>query len=423
MGGKGISLLDRWRYGYTGYPLVDAGQRQLWQVGWSQQNVRMVAASFLVEYLRLDWKEGAKWYVETLLDHDPAINTMMWQNAGRSGIDAWNFVLNPINGAARDPLAEYSMKWIPELRPITSQQYLTNLITDGYGGKGFKAAKVLDHFFNPTGYRKSIDKFAPGLNLFEIDENNAKINRDGDLVLHGSKDLAKNVYPIACILPNDLNNEQKIALEDVRQMRANHLDKIEEHGYDIVTAIRPRKYKTNPEHAAYTTLVFTKKEIRYQKFDAQRISVKDSGGKLNVNGSYHIKEVEEYSNMNSQQDDLDGPTLDEMDAHELFLLQNNKTKMKVQENYEDLKRSRVDKWGKLKRPNFKDYNGPIQTVNSLKNDGPDLSELNISKTNRRIKNLPFALNSGPKSKKIVAHNIALPRVGEGMTGYKAKKFF
>lgn len=69
--------------------------RQLWQTGWMQQSIRMVVAAFLTEYLSISWREGAAWFHDTLVDADLAINSMMWQNAGKSGLDQWNFTLLP----------------------------------------------------------------------------------------------------------------------------------------------------------------------------------------------------------------------------------------------------------------------------------------------------------------------------------------
>ena len=76
-------------------PLPFSGMRELWQTGWQQQSVRMVCAAFLTEYLNLPWQEGARWFHDTLVDADAAINAMMWQNAGKSGLDQWNFTLLP----------------------------------------------------------------------------------------------------------------------------------------------------------------------------------------------------------------------------------------------------------------------------------------------------------------------------------------
>jgi deoxyribodipyrimidine photolyase len=108
--------LTAWQLGRTGYPIIDAGMRQLWQTGWMPQNIRMAAASFLIEYLNIHWVRGLQWFHETLIDLDIAINAMMWQNAGRTGLDMWNFVIHPVTSAqTSDPTGAYVRKWIPEL--------------------------------------------------------------------------------------------------------------------------------------------------------------------------------------------------------------------------------------------------------------------------------------------------------------------
>ena len=114
---------DAWKKGMTGFPIVDAGMRELYATGWMTQSVRMVVASFLTEYLRVDWTKGCKWFHYTLVDADSAINAMMWQNAGRSGIDQWNFVLSP-KTASQDPTGDYTKKWVPELAALPT----TNLL-------------------------------------------------------------------------------------------------------------------------------------------------------------------------------------------------------------------------------------------------------------------------------------------------------
>merc|ERR1711871_516864 len=113
----GGSLLAAWQRGRTGYPMGDAGMRELWHTGWMHQNVRMITASFLTEYMGMNWVEGERWYAGTLVDADCAINAMMWQNAGRSGIDQWNFLMSPENGS-QDPTGDYVRKWIPELAAL-----------------------------------------------------------------------------------------------------------------------------------------------------------------------------------------------------------------------------------------------------------------------------------------------------------------
>uniref|UniRef100_A0A7S3XEG1 Photolyase/cryptochrome alpha/beta domain-containing protein n=1 Tax=Picocystis salinarum TaxID=88271 RepID=A0A7S3XEG1_9CHLO len=114
--------LIAWQKGRTGFPIVDAGMRQLWHTGWMPQNIRMATASFLTEYLNISWLEGLSWYRDTLVDHDLAINSMMWQNAGRSGLDQWNFVIHPITSPkSSDPTGEYVRTWVPELAKLPTR--------------------------------------------------------------------------------------------------------------------------------------------------------------------------------------------------------------------------------------------------------------------------------------------------------------
>ncbi|CAG9465499.1 unnamed protein product [Pedinophyceae sp. YPF-701] len=113
--------LRAWQEGRTGFPLVDAGMRELWQTGWMQQNVRMAAALCLTEYLGIHWIEGLRWFHDTLVDADLAINSMMWQNAGKSGLDQWNYTVSPCTKVS-DPSGDYVRKWVPELAGIPGAQ-------------------------------------------------------------------------------------------------------------------------------------------------------------------------------------------------------------------------------------------------------------------------------------------------------------
>merc|ERR1719273_629331 len=114
--------LKAWQKGNTGYPLVDAAMRQLWAIGWMNNYMRHVVASFLISYLRISWEEGYKWFQDTLLDADVAINAMMWQNGGMSGLDQWNFVMHPIDAAMTcDPKGDFVRKWIPVLSKLPDQ--------------------------------------------------------------------------------------------------------------------------------------------------------------------------------------------------------------------------------------------------------------------------------------------------------------
>jgi len=111
--------LERWKKGMTGFPLVDAGMRQLLATGWMSQNVRMAAAILLCEYLNINWVEGEHWFHHTLVDADLAINAMMWQNAGQGGLDQWNFRMSPASsGKTQDPTGSYVRRWCPELAKL-----------------------------------------------------------------------------------------------------------------------------------------------------------------------------------------------------------------------------------------------------------------------------------------------------------------
>jgi len=108
-----------WRQGRTGYPLVDAGMRELWHTGWMHNRVRMVVASFLVKHLLISWRDGAAWFWDTLVDADLANNTLGWQWVAGCGADAAPYfrVFNPsIQAEKFDPHSEYLRRWVPELK-------------------------------------------------------------------------------------------------------------------------------------------------------------------------------------------------------------------------------------------------------------------------------------------------------------------
>lgn len=110
--------LRAWQRGRTGYPIVDAGMRELWNTGWMHNRVRMIVASFLVKHLRVHWLEGARWFWDTLVDADLAANTLGWQWSAGCGADAAPYfrVFNPIlQGAKFDPDGAYVRRHVPEL--------------------------------------------------------------------------------------------------------------------------------------------------------------------------------------------------------------------------------------------------------------------------------------------------------------------
>jgi deoxyribodipyrimidine photo-lyase len=113
--------LRAWQRGRTGYPIVDAGMRELWHTGVMHNRVRMVAASFLVKHLLIDWREGEKWFWDTLVDADPGSNPANWQWVAGSGADAAPYfrVFNPIlQGEKFDPDGAYVRRWVPEIAAL-----------------------------------------------------------------------------------------------------------------------------------------------------------------------------------------------------------------------------------------------------------------------------------------------------------------
>jgi deoxyribodipyrimidine photo-lyase len=115
---RNSAALRAWQRGATGYPIVDAGMRQLWVTGWMHNRVRMIAASFLVKDLLQPWTEGAHWFWDTLVDADLANNTLGWQWVAGCGVDAAPYfrIFNPLTQATRfDPEGTYVREWIPEL--------------------------------------------------------------------------------------------------------------------------------------------------------------------------------------------------------------------------------------------------------------------------------------------------------------------
>ena len=113
-----------WSKGLTGYPIVDAGMRELWHTGIMHNRVRMIAASFLVKDLLIPWQDGARWFWDTLVDADLAQNTMGWQWTAGCGADSAPYfrIFNPVlQGEKFDPDGAYVRKWVPELKNVSSK--------------------------------------------------------------------------------------------------------------------------------------------------------------------------------------------------------------------------------------------------------------------------------------------------------------
>ena len=109
--------LAAWQQGRTGYPIVDAGMRQLWHSGWMHNRVRMIAASFLIKHLLIDWRRGEQWFWDTLVDADYGSNAVNWQWSAGSGVDAQMFVriMAPLSQSPKFDAAGYIRTWVPEL--------------------------------------------------------------------------------------------------------------------------------------------------------------------------------------------------------------------------------------------------------------------------------------------------------------------
>jgi len=120
----GEAELSAWRKGRTGYPIVDAGMRELWLTGTMHNRVRMIAASFLIKDLMADWRVGEEWFWDTLCDADPASNAASWQWVAGSGADAAPYfrVFNPIlQGIKFDPEGAYVRTYVPELAALPDE--------------------------------------------------------------------------------------------------------------------------------------------------------------------------------------------------------------------------------------------------------------------------------------------------------------
>jgi deoxyribodipyrimidine photo-lyase len=108
---------EAWSGGRTGYPIVDAGMRQLWTTGWMHNRVRMIAASFLVKHLLIDWRRGAEWFWDTLVDADYGNNGQNWQWIAGTGVDSqpFNRIMAPLLQSEKFNSAAYIRRWVPEL--------------------------------------------------------------------------------------------------------------------------------------------------------------------------------------------------------------------------------------------------------------------------------------------------------------------
>lgn len=112
--------LKAWQQGRTGYPIVDAGMRQLWQTGWMHNRVRMIAASFLIKHLLIDWRHGEQWFWDTLVDADYSSNGVNWQWSAGTGVDSNMFVriMAPLSQSEKFGARGYIHTYVPELADL-----------------------------------------------------------------------------------------------------------------------------------------------------------------------------------------------------------------------------------------------------------------------------------------------------------------
>ncbi|MHB9880262.1 cryptochrome/photolyase family protein [Pacificimonas sp. ICDLI1SI03] len=118
---EGKQHLTAWQRGQTGYPIVDAGMRQLWATGWMHNRVRMIVAQFLIKHLLIRWQEGERWFWDCLVDADYGNNSQNWQWSAGSGIDSHPFprMMNPKTQSPKWEAADYIRQWVPELASLT----------------------------------------------------------------------------------------------------------------------------------------------------------------------------------------------------------------------------------------------------------------------------------------------------------------
>lgn len=147
------AMLTRWQKGRTGYPIVDAGMRELWATGWMHNRVRMIVASFLIKDLLIPWQEGEAWFWDTLVDADLANNAASWQWVAGSGADAAPYfrIFNPTTqGEKFDPEGGYVRRWVDELAGIDGDAVhrphdLNAVSARGIGATAAYPAPIVDH--------------------------------------------------------------------------------------------------------------------------------------------------------------------------------------------------------------------------------------------------------------------------------------
>jgi deoxyribodipyrimidine photo-lyase len=137
--------LRAWQTGRSGYPIVDAGMRELWATGWMHNRVRMITASFLIKHLLIDWREGEKWFWDTLVDADYGSNATNWQWTAGTGVDSNMFVriMAPLSQSEKFDATSYIRQWVPELADL-SEPYIHDPEEHGARPKSYPR-KIIAH--------------------------------------------------------------------------------------------------------------------------------------------------------------------------------------------------------------------------------------------------------------------------------------
>ncbi len=145
-----------WTKGQTGYPIVDAGMRQLWATGWMHNRVRMIAASFLVKHLLIDWRRGERWFWDTLVDADYGSNAVNWQWTAGSGVDSNMFVriMAPLSQSEKFAASDYIRKWVPELAKLPDA-----VIHDPHGAGAAPASYAKPLVGHREGRERALDAY------------------------------------------------------------------------------------------------------------------------------------------------------------------------------------------------------------------------------------------------------------------------
>lgn len=172
-------LFNFWIVGNTGSQLVDAGMRQLWREGWMPRKIRLLTAACLVEGMGLDWRLGRDWFEHTLIDHDPAINELMWQNAGLVGVDPFYNGMAWETAPSEEEEVDYVNKWAneqlvwpSELKPYAEKNALANIVDTAKSRRHalqvsgvYKAARTISNSgvrVAWSGLQQQNESFAPG---------------------------------------------------------------------------------------------------------------------------------------------------------------------------------------------------------------------------------------------------------------------